>query len=199
MPVILLIDNFDSFSHMLADYLRRAGVDLEIRRNNVLVEELNIHQYTGVVLSPGPGRPEAAGNLMAILDFFHDKLPILGVCLGHQAIGQYFGAQLKEGNKPMHGKVSRVTQVGEGKIFPMLPDQFGVTRYHSLILEGLPMCLELTILGPNGEVMGLRHRLLPIVGIQFHPEAHLTEHGEEIIGHWVRQTQSRQKEEILIG
>ncbi len=184
---------------MLADYLLRAGVALEVRRNNIAVEEINIEKYTGVVLSPGPGRPEAAGNLMAILDFFHDKLPILGVCLGHQAIGQYFGASLKEGHRPMHGKVSRVTQLGYPQMFPSLPVQFGVTRYHSLVLEDLPISLVRTIAGPADEVMGIRHRHLPIMGIQFHPEAHLTEHGEEIIGHWVRQTQLWRKEEMLIG
>ncbi len=197
--MILLIDSFDSFSYILADYFRRSGVALEVKRNNIGLEEIDIKKYEGVVLSPGPGRPEESGNLLAILDFFHDKLPVLGVCLGHQAIGMYFGARLVEGKSPMHGKVSKVKQVSGASMFPFLPNQFEVTRYHSLVLDDLPSCLEVTIVGPEGEVMGIRHRDLPLTGIQFHPEAHLTEFGQEIIGHWVRETLLSQKSEAIIG
>ncbi len=170
---------------MLADYLRRTGVALEVVRNNVDLEDLKDKRYSGLVLSPGPGRPEDAGNLLSILDYFHDKLPVLGVCLGHQAIGHYFGAQLREGNKPMHGKVRFVTQVSLPKVFQHIPNRFQVTRYHSLVLDKLPDCLKLTLEGPEGEVMGIKHLTLPIMGIQFHPEAHLTEYGEQMIAHWV--------------
>jgi anthranilate synthase component II len=183
--VILLIDNFDSFSHMLADYFLRTGVELRIVRNDVSIHDLKQEEYQALVISPGPETPMKAGNLMEILGYYVDKLPILGVCLGHQAIAQYFGADLVKSRRPMHGKVSRVTQIGQHSLFANLPKTFQVTRYHSLELTNLPDTLETILVAEKGEIMGIAHRSLPIIGVQFHPEAHLTEHGVELIAAWV--------------
>nr|MBI1228663.1 aminodeoxychorismate/anthranilate synthase component II [Cytophagales bacterium] len=183
--MILLIDNFDSFSYMLADYLLRTGAKLRIARNDIGLSELLQEEYDALVLSPGPETPEKAGNLMAILGYYVDKLPILGVCLGHQAIGQYFGAALVKSERPMHGKVSQVTQKGDHPLLARLPKVFPVTRYHSLELKHLPPVLEAILVAEKGEIMAIAHRELPIIGVQFHPEAHLTSHGMELIAAWV--------------
>ncbi|HSI75611.1 MAG TPA: aminodeoxychorismate/anthranilate synthase component II [Lunatimonas sp.] len=188
--MILLIDNFDSFSHILADYFLRTGVELRIVRNDVSVEELKGGNYQALVISPGPETPAKAGNLMEILAYYADKLPILGVCLGHQAIGQYFGADLVKSRRPMHGKVSMVTQIGEHPLFANLPKTFQVTRYHSLELTNLPETLETILVGEKGEIMGVSHRSLPIIGVQFHPEAHLTAYGLDLIADWVLSVRS---------
>lgn len=170
---------------MLADYFLRTGVELRIVRNDVSVEELRREEYQALVISPGPETPSKAGNLMEILGYYVDKLPIFGVCLGHQAIGQYFGADLVKSQRPMHGKVSIVTQKGEHPLFTNLPKTFQVTRYHSLELTNLPDTLETILVAEKGEIMGIAHRSLPITGVQFHPEAHLTEYGLEMIAEWV--------------
>ncbi|MCH7413462.1 aminodeoxychorismate/anthranilate synthase component II [Belliella sp. R4-6] len=183
--MLLLIDNFDSFSHILADYLRQTGKELKIVRNDVDVESLKLEVFQGVVLSPGPETPSRAGNLMAVLEYYHDKLPILGVCLGHQAIGEFFGAKLVKSNTPVHGKVYKVRKVSDHSVLLNLPNTFNVTRYHSLILEELPLSFQKLLETDRGEIMAISHRMLPIVGIQYHPEAHLTEFGLELIKNWV--------------
>jgi anthranilate synthase component II len=183
--VLLLIDNFDSFSHMLADYLRQAGAELKVVRNDVSLEDVIQGEYEGIVLSPGPETPAKAGNLMEILDHYHDKLPVLGICLGHQAIGEYFGARLVKGARPVHGKVHPVRKVGSHPVLEGLPDQYRVTRYHSLELKDLPDCLEVILETEQKEIMAITHRDLPLLGIQFHPEAHLTEHGLALLQRWV--------------
>jgi anthranilate synthase component II len=183
--VLLLIDNFDSFSHMLADYLRQAGAELKVVRNDVSLEEIVHGEYEGIVLSPGPETPAKAGNLMEILHHYHDKIPVLGICLGHQAIGEYFGASLVKGAKPVHGKVHAVRRVGCHPILEGLPDQYNVTRYHSLELRDLPPCLDVILETEQKEIMAIAHRDLPLLGIQFHPEAHLTEHGLALLQRWV--------------
>lgn len=188
--MILLIDNFDSFSHILADYFLRTDVKLRIVRNDVSLEEVIKEDYQALVLSPGPETPAKAGNLMEILGYYVDKLPILGVCLGHQAIGQYFGADLIKSQRPMHGKVSMVTQMGEHPLLTNLPKTFQVTRYHSLELTNLPDTLETILVAEKGEIMGIAHRTLPITGVQFHPEAHLTAFGLELIASWVLSVRS---------
>lgn len=175
---------------MLADYFLRTGVELRIVRNDVSIHDVKQEEYQALVISPGPETPMKAGNLMEILDYYVDKLPILGVCLGHQAIGQYFGADLVKSRRPMHGKVSRVTQIGEHPLFANLPKTFQVTRYHSLELTNLPDTLETILVAEKGEIMGVAHRSLPIIGVQFHPEAHLTEHGLELIAAWVISVRS---------
>ena len=170
---------------MLADYFLRTGVELRIVRNDVTVAELRRENYQALVISPGPETPAKAGNLMEILSYFVGKIPILGVCLGHQAIGQYFGAQLVKSERPMHGKVSWVTQQGEHVLLSKIPKTFPVTRYHSLELTNLPDTLEILLVAEKGEIMGIAHRTLPIIGVQFHPEAHLTGYGVELIAAWV--------------
>ncbi|EON77278.1 anthranilate synthase component II [Lunatimonas lonarensis] len=184
--MILLIDNFDSFSYLLADYFLRTGVALCIRRNDVDVESLKQQKFAALVISPGPESPRKAGNLMDILAYYYDKLPVLGVCLGHQAIGQLFGAELVRSERPMHGKVSTIRRVNPHPVFDSLPDRFSVTRYHSLELKNLPDTLRVLYETDKKEIMAIGHRSLPLVGIQFHPEAYLSEYGEEIIRSWIR-------------
>ncbi len=183
--MLLLIDNFDSFSHILADYFRRTGANLRIVRNDVHLNDLVADEYQGLIISPGPARPNQSGNLKEILAYYHDKIPVLGVCLGHQAIGEFFGADLVKGKMPVHGKVYSVFRVGSHGILDGLPDTFEVTRYHSLELKNLPGCLEVLLKTDKGEIMAIAHTALPIVGIQFHPEAYLTQYGREIIRNWV--------------
>lgn len=184
--MLLLIDNFDSFSYILADLVRQTGVDIKIVRNDVPLVDLMREDYQGLILSPGPGIPRNSGQLMEVLDFYHDKLPILGICLGHQAIGEYFGASLMKGAKPVHGKISEVSQVSRHPILTGLPLSFKVTRYHSLELTNLPSTLEAILVANNGEIMALSHKSLPIFGVQYHPEAHLTEYGLDLVSNWVK-------------
>ncbi|RZS95968.1 anthranilate synthase component II [Cecembia calidifontis] len=188
--MVLLIDNFDSFSHMLADYLRQIGMDLYIVRNDVDPSLLMDRDWEALILSPGPETPEKAGNLMAILDLFVGKLPVLGICLGHQAIGQYFGANLVKGRQPVHGKVHLVFQKNAHPYFQGIPENFKVTRYHSLELRDLPQELEILLETEAGEIMAIAHRNLPILGLQFHPEAYLTEYGKELLENWWGYCQS---------
>jgi anthranilate synthase component 2 len=183
--MVLLLDNFDSFTYNLADYIAQCGVAYKIVRNNVGLEDITAELYQGIILSPGPQTPQKAGNLMQVVAHYAYKLPILGICLGHQALGVYFGAKLTKAIQPMHGKLSVVTYQPD-YLFDGLPESATVVRYHSLILENIPQSLQ-TIAATNiGEVMGLRHYELPIRGIQFHPEAALTSHGLSIMRNWVK-------------
>lgn len=166
--------------------VRQTGMVVRIVRNDVPLSELVLEEYEGMIFSPGPGVPSASGNLLGVLDYYHDKLPILGICLGHQAIGEYFGADLVKGAKPVHGKVSDVIQMKPHPILNGLPPSFKVTRYHSLELKNLPVALEAVLTTSEGEIMALAHRFLPIVGVQYHPEAHLTEYGLELVRNWVK-------------
>jgi anthranilate synthase component II len=184
--MVLLLDNFDSFSHMLADYFLRCGVELCIYRNDVTLDTLQQQSWEALIISPGPETPEKAGNLMEILAYYHDKLPVLGICLGHQAIGQFFGAILAKGKQPIHGKVHSVFKKNHHPVLADLPDTFQVTRYHSLVLLDLPDSLVALLETDAGELMGIAHISLPIVGIQYHPEAFLTEFGEEIIANFLQ-------------
>ncbi|WP_375418543.1 anthranilate synthase component II [uncultured Hymenobacter sp.] len=186
---ILLLDNFDSFTFTLADYLRQLGAEVLVRRNDVPLAELRQLDFEAVVLSPGPGTPREAGTLLAVIAAYHQQVPMLGVCLGHQALGQYFGATLRRAARPMHGKVSEMEWEGEGPLFAGLPRRLAVTRYHSLVLaDELPPVLEALAYttGPAPELMALRHRTLPLAGVQFHPEALLTTHGRVMLANWVR-------------
>lgn len=184
--MVLLIDNFDSFSHILADYLLQTGISLKIVRNDQSLESLADGEWEALILSPGPESPEKAGNLMEILAHFAKTVPILGICLGHQAIGLHCGATLAKGRQPVHGKVHAVKSVSNHQILAGLPASFLVTRYHSLLLTEIPDCLEVLLETNEGEVMAIAHRELPILGIQYHPEAYLTEFGKEIIQNWLR-------------
>lgn len=183
--MLLLIDNFDSFSHILADLIRQTGEELLILRNDVSLTDLEKIDFRGLILSPGPGIPSKSGNLMAILEKYHERVPVLGVCLGHQAIGQFFGAELVKNEVPVHGKVHVVQKTKPHFFTQNLPDSFKVTRYHSLQLQNLPECIESILETKSGENMGIAHKSLPILGIQYHPEAYLTEYGLELISCWV--------------
>ena len=186
---LLLLDNFDSFTFTLADYLRQLGAEVLVRRNDVPLAELEALHFDGIVLSPGPGTPARAGVMPAVIAAFHQTKPMLGVCLGHQALGEFFGGRVVRAARPMHGKVSEMRCDTSEPLFAGLPALQPVTRYHSLILsEPLPpavVALAHTT-GPQPEVMALRHRTLPLYGVQFHPEALLTPHGLAILGNWLR-------------
>lgn len=186
---ILLLDNFDSFTFTLADYLRQLGAQVLVRRNDVPLTELRQLDFEAIVLSPGPGTPREAGTLLAVIEEYHRQVPMLGVCLGHQALGEYFGATLRRAARPMHGKVSEIEWVGAGPLLAGLPARLPVTRYHSLVLAPeLPPALAALAYttGPEPELMALQHRTLPLAGVQFHPEALLTPHGLALLSNWVR-------------
>ncbi|MEN2281819.1 aminodeoxychorismate/anthranilate synthase component II [Algoriphagus sp. SE2] len=183
--MILLIDNFDSFSHMLADVVMQIGAELKIVRNDCSLEEINQLYFSGLILWPGPGRPDAAGNLTEIFKSYYQKIPVLGVCLGHQAIGEYFGAKLVKNTMPVHWKVHSVKKVIKHPFTFGLPGRFKAARYHSLQLEAIPEELDVILETEKGEVMGIAHQSLSILGIQYHPEAILTEYGMELIQNWL--------------
>jgi anthranilate synthase component 2 len=187
---ILLLDNFDSFTYNLADYLHRAGADCEVLRNDLPLATLARQPYDGVLLSPGPGRPEQAGCLMEAVAHYAGRVPLLGVCLGHQAIGLHYGARLGKAPKPMHGKLSTL-HARPSPLFEGLPAAFRVVRYHSLLLhEPLPEPLRPIAHTEAGELMALEHRTLPIWGVQFHPEAALSEHGIALLRNWLAAVQT---------
>jgi anthranilate synthase component 2 len=176
----LLIDNYDSFTFMLRDYIEQTGVKCTVIRNDE-EELLHLHpsEYDALVISPGPSSPKDAGFMLLVLERFMFQKPILGICLGHQAIGELFGAHLQHARLPRHGKVDFVTHSSD-KMFDGLTNPFQATRYHSLILENLPECLILTATC-NDEIMALKHRELPIWGVQFHPESCETLEGLKIL------------------
>ena len=186
---LLLLDNFDSFTFTLSDNLRQLGAEVLVRRNDVPLAELQVLDFDGIVLSPGPGTPAQAGVMPAVIEAFHQRKPMLGVCLGHQALGEFFGGVVVRAVRPMHGKVSDMRCNTSDPLFAGLPATQPVTRYHSLILsEPLPAAvlpLAYTT-GPLPELMALRHRTLPLYGVQFHPEALLTPHGLAILANWLR-------------
>ncbi|UPL49417.1 anthranilate synthase component II [Hymenobacter sublimis] len=185
---LLLLDNFDSFTYNLLDYLRQLGCEVLVRRNDVSLTELQDLSFDGVVLSPGPGAPAAAGVMPTVIEAYHQQLPMLGVCLGHQALGEFFGAKISRANRPMHGKVSEVEWLAPSPLNAGLPLRMPVTRYHSLVLDQLPPSLEALArtTTTEQEIMALRHRTLPLYGVQFHPEALLTPNGLALLGNWVK-------------
>ena len=179
----LMIDNYDSFTYNLVQYLGELGADVKVVRNDeVTLADIESLDPERIVISPGPCSPNEAGVSLDTIARFAGRKPILGVCLGHQAIGQAFGGKVVHAKTLMHGKVSPVEHAGQG-VFAGLPTPFVATRYHSLAVErdGLPDCLEVTAWTADGEIMGLRHRALPIEGVQFHPESILTEHGHRLL------------------
>jgi len=178
-----MIDNYDSFTYNLVQYLGVLGADVEVRRNDqVSLEEIEAMAPERLVISPGPGVPQSAGITVPMIQRFYQRVPILGVCLGHQAVGVSFGARVVRSARLMHGKVSRIYHDGRG-VFRDVPDPFTATRYHSLAVESesLPSCLEISAKAEDGEIMGLRHRDYPVHGIQFHPESILTQEGMRIL------------------
>jgi anthranilate synthase component 2 len=183
MNPILVIDNYDSFTYNLVQYFGELGASVKVVRNNeVTVDDVARMKPAQIVISPGPCTPSEAGISLDTIRRFSGEIPILGVCLGHQAIGQAFGGKVVRAKRVMHGKVSEVRHDGKG-VFTGLPADVTVTRYHSLAVEreSLPDCLVVTAETEEGEIMGLRHRTLPVEGVQFHPEALLTEHGHAML------------------
>jgi anthranilate synthase component 2 len=186
--MLLMIDNYDSFTYNLVQYLAELGEDVRVVRNDALsVDDIRALAPARIVISPGPGTPDQAGVSLQLLEQLGSQIPILGVCLGHQSIGQVFGGKVIRAQKIMHGKTSMIHHTGRG-VFAALPNPFEATRYHSLIVErsSLPNCLEVTAWTQNDdgsidEIMGLRHKTLPIEGVQFHPESILTQHGHDLL------------------
>jgi anthranilate synthase/aminodeoxychorismate synthase-like glutamine amidotransferase len=188
--MIVLLDNYDSFTYNLVQYLGELGADVSVFRNDeVSVEKIESMTPSHIVISPGPCTPNEAGITLELIGRLAGKVPLLGVCLGHQAIGQAFGGKVVRARKVMHGKTSRIGHDGKG-IFEKIPDRFVATRYHSLVVEraSLPACLDVTADAEDGEIMGLRHRSLPVEGVQFHPEALLTEHGHKMLQNFIQET-----------
>jgi len=186
--MVLMIDNYDSLTYNLVQYLAELGEDVIVRRNDeISVAQAEAAAPSAIVISPGPSRPEQAGISLELIARLAGRVPLLGVCLGHQAIGQAFGGKVVRARQVMHGKVSRVRHDGKG-VFRGLPPDFQATRYHSLAVErdSLPPCLVVTAEADDGEIMGLRHRSLRVEGVQFHPEALLTEHGHKMLQNFIQ-------------
>lgn len=181
--MLLMIDNYDSFTYNLVQYLRELGEEVIVYRNDkITLDGIEKLQPERLVVSPGPCTPNEAGISVSAIKYFAGQLPILGVCLGHQSIGQAFGGRVVRADRLMHGKTSPVFHDGR-ELFAGLPDPFAATRYHSLLIErdSLPECLELTAWTEEGEIMGMRHRELPVWGVQFHPESILTVTGMDLL------------------
>jgi anthranilate synthase component 2 len=192
--MLLMIDNYDSFTYNLVQYLGELGADVRVFRNDRIgLSEITALGPEHIVISPGPCTPNEAGISVRVIEHFSGRVPILGVCLGHQAIGQAFGARVVHAGAVMHGKTSPIHHRGAG-VFHGLADPFQATRYHSLVIdrEGFPDCLEInawteTPEGEIGEIMGIRHRSLRVAGVQFHPESIMTEHGHRLLRNFLIQ------------
>ena len=181
--MILLIDNYDSFTYNLVHYLGELGAESRVVRNDrIEVDEILKDKPEAIVISPGPGIPDKAGICLELIEAASDKIPLFGVCLGMQAMGQVFGGKIIPANKLLHGKVSEIRNTGQG-VFTDLPKEFSATRYHSLVLdrETFPDDLVITAEGGDGTIMGLAHKTLPVHGVQFHPESIASEHGHAIL------------------
>ena len=181
--MILTIDNYDSFTYNLVQYLGELGEDVRVFRNDqIAVEEIEQLKPARIVISPGPCTPNEAGVSVPVVERLSGEIPVLGVCLGHQCIGQAYGGRIVRAKQLMHGKTSTIHHAGKG-VFRGLPSPFEATRYHSLVIkrETLPACLEITAWTDDGEVMGVRHKELPVEGMQFHPESILTQHGHALL------------------
>jgi anthranilate synthase/aminodeoxychorismate synthase-like glutamine amidotransferase len=186
-PSVVVVDNYDSFTFNLVQYLETLGARCDVRLNDrTTADEVAESNPDGIVLSPGPGTPDDAGVTLDVIARLAGRVPILGVCLGHQSIGQAFGGKVVRAGRLMHGKTSPILHDGR-TVYGGLPSPFPATRYHSLVVEeaSLPDCLEVTAKTPEGELMGLRHKTLPVEGVQFHPESILTEHGMKLINNWL--------------
>jgi anthranilate synthase component 2 len=195
--MLLMIDNYDSFTFNLVQYLQALGAEVRVERNDALtVDEIEKLAPERIVISPGPCTPNEAGVSVAVIERLGPRVPILGVCLGHQSIGQAYGGDVVRAGRIMHGKTSRIRHEGKG-VFAGLPDGYEATRYHSLVVDKntLPDCLEVTAWTDNEdgsieEIMGLRHREFPVEGVQFHPESILTEHGHALLKNFLERPRS---------
>ncbi len=192
--MLLMIDNYDSFTYNLVQYFGELGAEIRVFRNDeITVRQIEELAPSHIVISPGPCTPAEAGISIAAIKHFGGKIPLLGVCLGHQGIGEAFGGKVVRAKRVMHGKISSIHHRGQG-VFTGIPDPFNATRYHSLVIqqESLPDCLEVTAWteNPDGsieEIMGVRHKTLAIEGVQFHPESILTEHGHQLLQNFLRR------------
>ena len=185
--MIVVIDNYDSFTYNLVQYLGELGEDVRVYRNDAItLDQLAALKPAHIVVSPGPCTPNEAGISVPLIQRFAGEIPILGVCLGHQSIGQAFGGRIVHAKQVMHGKTSAIQHDGSG-VFGGLPNPFQATRYHSLVIEreSMPDCLEITAWTDDGEIMGVRHKKLSVQGVQFHPESILTEHGHRLLGNFL--------------
>ncbi len=186
--MLLMIDNYDSFTYNLVQYLGELGQDVQVHRNDeITLEQINAMHPEKIVISPGPCTPNEAGISVPLIKEFAGKIPMLGVCLGHQSIGQAFGGNIIHAKQLMHGKTSLIHHNNVG-VFKDLPNPYTATRYHSLVIERetLPDCLEITAWTEDGEIMGVRHKTLAIEGVQFHPESILTEHGHDLLNNFLK-------------
>lgn len=196
--MLLMVDNYDSFVFNLVRYIEELGEEVLIYRNDkITIEEIKKMNIDGIVISPGPKSPKEAGISLDIIDEFKGSLPILGICLGHQCIGHYFGADIVKGKEPVHGKMSLVNHSGYD-VFKDIKNPMRVTRYHSLIIDSnsLPRELEVCCETLDGVIMGVKHRKYPIYGLQFHPEAEMTEEGHALINNFLNITKDFRKGEI---
>ena len=187
--MLLMIDNYDSFTYNLVQYLGELGEEVVVHRNDeITLDEIAALKPDRIVVSPGPCTPNEAGVSVPLIKQFAGKIPILGVCLGHQSIGQAFGGKIVHAQQLMHGKTSQIHHHSNG-VFKDLPNPYRATRYHSLVIErnSLPDCLEVTAWTDDGEIMGVRHKTLAVEGVQFHPESILTEHGHALLQNFTRQ------------
>ncbi len=193
--MFLMIDNYDSFVYNLVRYFEEIGQDIEVIRNDKInIECIDSDKYLGIIISPGPKNPREAGLCLDIIDKFKGKIPILGICLGHQCIGYYFGGKIIKGKRPMHGKISDITHDNKG-LFNNVKNPLKVTRYHSLIIDKVELPKELKITAETSDeiIMGIRHNKLPVYGVQFHPEAELTEEGHKILNNFVLECEAYSK------
>ena len=186
--MLLMIDNYDSFTYNLVQYLGELGQDVQVYRN----DEINLKKIAElkpnyIVISPGPCTPNEAGISLALIEEFAGKIPLLGVCLGHQSIGQAFGGKIIKAKTLMHGKTSLIHHTSKG-VFKDLPNPYTATRYHSLVIEreSMPDCLDITAWTDDGEIMGVKHKTLAVEGVQFHPESVLTEHGHDLLNNFLK-------------
>ena len=186
--MLLMIDNYDSFTYNIVQYFGELGVEVHVVRNDeIAVSDIKALAPSQIVISPGPCTPNEAGISMAVIEAYAGVVPILGICLGHQSIGQVFGGRVVRARQVMHGKTSQIHHRGQG-VFRGLSEPFEATRYHSLVVEkdSLPACLEITAETAEKEIMGLRHREFPIHGVQFHPESILTTEGKKLLANFLR-------------
>ena len=193
--MLLMIDNYDSFVYNLVRYFEELEEEIIIYRNDkISIEDIEKMNIDGIVISPGPKSPKEAGLSLEIIDKFKEKIPILGICLGHQCIGYYFNAIVKKGNEPVHGKVFNITHNNKG-LFQNVKNPLRVTRYHSLIVsrENLPDTIEITSETDDKVIMGIKHKDYPIYGVQFHPEAEMTEEGHKILNNFINITKEFSK------